>query len=82
LQDYFLDKDPDWLFRAFLDNIAARGLSSYVRPWRMSTLEAARRWSGEPISLLYYRCRSRLPRRAGRFRNVGAFRRTWGVRCL
>lgn len=51
--DLLEGKEPDWLYRTFLQNIESCGLSTYVRPWRMSTLEAARQWSGEPIGLLY-----------------------------
>ena len=45
---------PDQLYREFLDAIRRQGLETMVEPWRMSTLEAARRWDrGVSIGLLH-----------------------------
>jgi predicted O-methyltransferase YrrM len=44
----------DQLFDEFRANMARLGLERRVEPWRMTTLEAARRWSmGDPIGVLH-----------------------------
>jgi predicted O-methyltransferase YrrM len=45
---------PDQLYQEFLGNLRGLGLEAQVEPWRMTTLEAARRWDrGVSIGLLY-----------------------------
>lgn len=45
---------PDQLHHEFLDAMRRHGLETMVEPWRMSTLEAARRWDrGVSIGLLH-----------------------------
>lgn len=45
---------PDQLFEEFRANLRGFGLESLVEPWRMTTLEAARRWDrGVSIGLLH-----------------------------
>ncbi len=52
--DMLANYGPDQLFEEFRGNIAALGLSDVVEPWRMTTIEAARRWSlGPTIGLLH-----------------------------
>lgn len=45
---------PDQLFEEFRANLRGLGLEALVEPWRMTTLEAARRWDrGASIGLLH-----------------------------
>jgi predicted O-methyltransferase YrrM len=45
---------PDQLFEEFRANLRGLGLEAQVEPWRMTTLEAARRWDrGTSIGLLH-----------------------------
>jgi predicted O-methyltransferase YrrM len=45
---------PDQLYQEFLGNLGGLGLEAQVEPWRMTTLEAARRWDrGVSIGLLH-----------------------------
>jgi predicted O-methyltransferase YrrM len=45
---------PDQLYREFLANLQGLGLGDHVEPWRMNTMEAARRWDrGATIGLLH-----------------------------
>lgn len=45
---------PDQLFEEFRGNLRGLGLEAQVEPWRMTTLEAARRWDrGATIGLLH-----------------------------
>jgi predicted O-methyltransferase YrrM len=47
-------QDPDQLFREFEANMTGLGLAGRIEPWRMTTLEAARRWDrGISIGLLH-----------------------------
>lgn len=45
---------PDQLYQEFLGNMRSRALDGVVEPWRMTTLEAARKWSlGPTIGVLH-----------------------------
>ena len=44
---------PDQLFDEFRGNMARLGLADHVEPWRMTTIEAARRWDRGPIGVLH-----------------------------
>jgi predicted O-methyltransferase YrrM len=45
---------PDQLYEEFLLNMGQLGLRDHVEPWRMTTLEAARRWDrGASIGVLH-----------------------------
>jgi predicted O-methyltransferase YrrM len=45
---------PDQLYQEFLGNLRGLGLEAQVEPWRMTTVEAARRWDrGASIGLLH-----------------------------
>jgi len=52
--DLLKDYGPDQLYQEFQKNLGDLALSGVVEPWRMTTVEAARRWDrGSSIGLLH-----------------------------
>lgn len=52
--DLLKDYHPDQLYEEFCANMQALGVGDFVEPWRMTTIEAARRWTrGANIGLLH-----------------------------
>jgi predicted O-methyltransferase YrrM len=53
-KDLLKDYQPDQLYEEFLGNMRTLGLADVVEPWRMTTIEAARRWDrGATIGVLH-----------------------------
>lgn len=53
-KDMLANYGPDQLFDEFKDNMKRLGLEGVVEPWRMTTIEAARKWDqGPTIGVLH-----------------------------